>query len=67
MSGPVTKSSGSPDSQLPSGLPESDTSFPSPQAAAHQFRIPHIEKHVTPTLATDMRSTLATQGFSRLS
>jgi hypothetical protein len=52
---------------MSSYVAQSDTGCLSPQAAGHQFRIPHIEKHVTPTLATDMRSALATQGLSRLS
>jgi hypothetical protein len=52
---------------MSSHVAQSDTSCLSPQAAGYQFRIPHIEKNVTPTLATDMRSTLATQGFSGLS
>src|SRR5689334_8146546 len=35
----------------------------SPQAAGHQFRISHIEKHVNPTIqANDLHGTLATQG-----
>lgn len=45
----------------------SDTSCLSPQAVGHHFRISHIEKHITRMSATDMRSTLATQGFFRLS
>jgi hypothetical protein len=53
---------------MSSYVAQSDAGYLSPQAAGHQSRIPsHLEKHVTPTLATDMRSTLATQGFSRLS
>jgi hypothetical protein len=43
------------------------TSRLSPQSAGPQFCMPHIEKPVIPTLGTDVRSTLATQGFSRLS
>lgn len=52
---------------MSSHVAQSDTGGLSPQAAGHQSRILQIEKHVTPTLATDMLSTLATQGFSRLS
>jgi len=53
MSGRVTKGSG------PLAAPAT--------GAGHQFRISPIEKHVTPHISANMRSTLAIQGFSRLS
>ena len=67
MSGPVTKSSGPSGSQLPSGLPQPDTSCIAHKPPSVSFACLTFETHVTPTLATDVRSTLATQGFSQLS